>query len=112
MILFYAINVFIENKEKVVYNIVVLFKENINERGANVTNIKFDNQLHNKKEEEKKRIFNLKKKYDNDEIQVDQIDSKDIEILMNLYGIEADILNQSIESKRQKILEIIDKISS
>ena len=78
---------------------------------GNVDNESLDVEL-KKREEEKKRLFNLKRKYDNDEIQVDQINSKDMELLMNLYSIEADILNQSIESKRQKILEIIDKISS
>ena len=68
---------------------------------------KFGTELYNIKEE-KKRLFNLKKKYDNDEIQVDQIDSKDIEILMKLYNAESEILNKKIESKIENILEIIN----
>ena len=68
---------------------------------------KFGTELYNIKEE-KKRLFNLKKKYDNDEIQVDQIDSKDIEILMKLYNAESEILNKKIESKIKNILEIIN----
>lgn len=68
---------------------------------------KFGTELYNIKEE-KKRLFNLKKKYDNDEIQVEQIDSKDIEILMKLYNAESEILNKKIESKIKNILEIIN----
>lgn len=62
------------------------------------------------REQEKQRIMSLKTKYDNGEISVKEIESKDMEMLMKLYNAESEVLSKSIERKTQRIINTLNKL--
>ena len=62
------------------------------------------------REQEKQRIMKLKTKYDNGEISIKEIESKDMEMLMKLYNVETEVINKNIERKTKRIINMLNEL--
>lgn len=92
-----------------------LFHKNIESEEEAINDLKKESFRENiliKRDEEKERLLNIKRMYDNDEITEDEIDENDMEALIALYKEETDKLNKDTEARKIRIKKMLDEMKA
>lgn len=92
-----------------------LFHKNIDLKQELIDNNKKESFRKNiliKQDEEKNRLMQIKRMYDNDEITEDEIDENDMEVLIALYKEETDKLNKDTEARKIRIKKMLDEMKA